>query len=206
MHYDAAYDNGDQLTMGGPLYYKDPLPLSLFLILPFVIGSIAVSAMPGWNYLVIGLGALSAAVFLMASLRGGFFVPKELILFMAFFVWSIFGLFVARVPEIVTERLRTMLQLVIMAMIVSYYARNTRCVNWLFWGILVGVLIVSVGAVMTGEYARAEVVGEDTRVAGFIMNANAFSRAVCYGIAILLYFFRFTRSKILKLIIIGSIY
>lgn len=199
---NSDYYNDESAYQHYELLPKEPLPLSIFLLLPFLVATVAVSAMPGWNYAVIGLGALCAAVFLLASLRDGFFVPTELKLFMAFFVWSIFGLFVARVPELVTERLRTMLQLVIMAMIVSYYARNARCVSWIFMAVLTGVLIITVAAVITGEYNRAEVEGEEARLVGLVMNANAFAIATTYGIAIALFLFRQVRSLVIKGVII----
>ncbi len=184
---------------------KESLPLSIFLLMPFLIGSVTVSAVPGFNHLVVGLGAICAVVFLMASIREGFFVPADLKYFIAFFCWGILGLFAARQPPIVFERLRTVAQLVIMALIVSYYARNTRCVSWLFLAVLAGILVTAASAVITGEFGRAEVESEDARVAGLMMNANFFSRTVVYGIAILLYYFRMVRSKMLKLVIIGGI-
>jgi len=184
---------------------KEALPFSIFLLMPFLIGVVAVSALPGFNYLVIGLGVICAVVFLMASVPEGFFVPAELKYFMAFGCWGILGLFVARSPEAVFIKLRTLTQLVIMALIVSYYARNTRCVSWLFFAVLIGVLIIAVSAVITGEFQMAEVEGEEARLAGITLNANSFAIAVTYGVAILLYYFRMVRSKTLKLLIIGGI-
>lgn len=184
---------------------KEPLPLSIFLVLPFLIGSVAVASLPGYNYLVIGLGILCTAVFLLASVRDGFFVPTELKLFAAFIVLSMLGLFVARVPVIVIERLRTVVQLLVMAMIISYYARNVRCVSWLFLGVLAAVLLIAASAIYTGEYRRSEDEGEAGRVAGLVMNANAFAIAVTYGVATLLFFFRQTRSITIKLLIVVGI-
>lgn len=184
---------------------REVLPLSIFLILPFLIGSVAVSALPGYNYLVIGLGALCVVVFLMASMREGFWVPTEIKCFAAFWVWGLLGLMVSQYPLAVTDRLRTVFQLMIMAMIISYYARNIRCLNLLFLSVLAGVLIVTSGAVITGQYAAAEVEGEAARLSGFVMNANAFAVLVVYGVGIALYFFRLVLSVILKVIIIGGI-
>lgn len=184
---------------------KEPLPLSIFLLMPFLVGAVAVSALPGFNYLVIGFGAICTVVFLMASVRDGFFVPAELKYFIAFFCWGVLGLFMARSPELVFTALRTLTQLVIMALIVSYYARNTRCVSWLFFAVLIGVLVIAVSAVLTGEFKRAELEGEAARLAGITLNANAFAIAVTYGVVILLYYFRMVRSKTLKLLTIGGI-
>lgn len=195
----AYYDLNDTCGL------KEPLPLSIFLVLPFLVGMISVSALQGFNYLVIGLGAVCTAVFLLASIREGFFVPAELKFFMGFFCWSILGVFGAKVPPMVIEKLRTLAQLLVMALIVSYYARNTRCVSWLFWAVLAGVLIISVAAVVTGDFARSEVEGEEARLSGLAMNANSFGISVTYGVAILLYFFRALKSKILKAVIIGAL-
>ena len=184
---------------------KEPLPLSIFLLMPFLIAAVAVAALPGFNYLVIGLGAVCAVVFLMASVRQGFFVPAELKFFIAFGCWGILGLFSAKSPELVFTGIRTLTQLVIMALIVSYYSRNTRCVSWLFFAVLIGVLVISVSAVITGEFQMAEMEGEKARLAGIALNANSFAIAVLEGVAILLYYLRRVWSKTLKLLIIGGI-
>jgi O-antigen ligase len=184
---------------------KEVLPLSIFLLMPFVVGAITVTALPGFSYLVIGLGVICATVFLLASTMEGFFVPAELKYFMAFVCWAVLGLFVAKVPEFVVTGLKTLAQFIIMALFVSYYARNTRCVSWLFFSILIGTLIVAVAAVFTGEFQMAELEGEEARLAGIALNANAFAITVTYGVTMLLYYFRMVRSKILKLLIIGGI-
>lgn len=184
---------------------KEPLPPSIFLLMPFLVGAIAVTALPGFNYLVIGLGAVCAVVFLMASATEGFFVPAELKYFMAFVCWGVLGLFAAKVPEFVVTGLKTLTQFVIMALFVSYYARNTRCVSWLFFAVLMGVLIITVSAVITGEFQRAETEGEAARLAGIALNSNSFAINVVYGVTMLLYQFKMIRSKMLKLLIIGMI-
>ena len=204
MEYPASL-NDDSSPWPYDLPPKETLPLSIFLLMPFLIGVISVSALPGFNYLVVVLGVVCAVVFMLASVREGFFIPAELKFFGVFCLWGAFGLLVAEYPELVFMRLITLAQLLIMALIVSYYARNTRCISWLFFAVLVGVLIVVAAAVMTGDYKRAEFEGEEARLAGLTMNANAFAIAITNGIAILLFFFRQVQSKILKLVIIGGI-
>jgi O-antigen ligase len=202
VEYPASL-NDDSSPWSYDLQPKEPLPLSIFLLMPFLVGAISVSAMPGFNYLVIVLGVVCAVVFMVASVREGFFIPAELKFFGAFCFWGALGLLVARFPELVFTQLKTLAQVLIMALIVSYYARNTRCISWLFFAVLIGVLIVAASAVETGEYKRAEV--EGARLAGLTLNANAFAITITNGIAILLFFFGQVRSKILKLVIIGGI-
>jgi O-antigen ligase len=137
--------------------------------------------------------------------REGFFVPVELKLFAAFCLWGMFGLLVARFSGLLFSRLITLAQLLIMALIISYYSKNSRCISWLFFAVLIGVFILAAAAVVTGDYKRAESEGEIARLGGLTMNSNAFAIAITNGIAILLYFFRQVRSKILKLVIIGGI-
>ncbi|MGA2323119.1 MAG: O-antigen ligase family protein [Sedimentisphaerales bacterium] len=204
MGYPASL-NDDSSPWPYDLPPKEQLPLSIFLLMPFLVGAISVEALPGFNYLVVVLGVVCAVVFMLASVREGFFIPAELKFFGAFCLWGAFGLLVAKSPELVFTRLRTLAQLLIMALIVSYYARNTRCISWLFFAVLIGVLIIAASAVVTGDYKRAEVEGERARLAGLTMNANSFAIVITNGIAILLYFFRQVRSKILKLVIIGGI-
>jgi O-antigen ligase len=185
---------------------KESLPLSIFLLMPFVVGVVVVSALFGFNYLVIGLGVICATVFLMVSVREGFFVPTEIKYFILFAVWSVLGFLIVRYPTIFFERIRTLAQLVVMVVMVSYYAKNIRCVSWLFFSVLVGVCIVAFAAVITGDFQRAEVEGEEARLSGVILNANAFGRAVLYGMIVLLHYFRSTRSVLLKAGIVGLIF
>jgi O-antigen ligase len=204
VEYPASL-NDDLSPWPYDLQPKEALPPSIFLLMPFLIGVISVSELPGFNYLVIVLGVICAVVFVLASVREGFFIPAELKFFGAFFLWGVFGLLVARFPVLVLNRLITLAQLLIMALIISYYARNARCISWLFFAVLIGVLIVAASAVLSGEYKQAEVEGEGARLAGLTMNANIFAIAITNGIAILLFFFGQVRSKMLKLMIIGGI-
>lgn len=184
---------------------KESLPLSIFLLMPFLIGAVAVSSLPGFNYLVVGLGAICAVVFVMASLRGGFFVPAEIKYFILFTVWGILGFLIVEYPVLFFDRVLTLVQVVVMVVIVSYYAKNTRCVFWLLFSVLVGVAIIGVFAVITGDFQRAEVEGEEARLAGLTLNANAFGMAILYGMIVLLHYFRSTRSVLLKAGIVGLI-
>lgn len=204
MEYSASLNNSSS-QWPDELQPKEPLPLSIFLLMPFLVGAVAVQAMPGFNYLVIGLGVICTVVFLLASIIEGFFVPTELKFLIAFACWATLGIFVAKIPEFVITVLRTLAQMVIMALVVSYYARNTRCVSWLFFAVLTGILIIAVSAVITGEFKMAEMEGEEARLAGIALNANAFAIAVTYGVAILLYYFKIARSKTLKLLMMGGV-
>jgi len=204
MVYDVV-DNSDMYVLPLSEKVKEKLPFSIFLLFPFLIGSIAISALPGFNYLVVGFGIVCTIVFLMASLREGFYISGETKCFMAFICWGILGLFFAESWVLASMRLLTLFQIFVMALIVSYYAQNTRCIVWLYGAVLIGILVLALSAVITGEFARSEVDGEGARVSGLILNANAFARAVCYGIAVLLFYFRHFRSWLIRLLMLGGI-
>ena len=204
VEYPASLNDDSSPWPYGP-QPKETLPLSIFLLMPFLVGAVAVSELTGFNYLVVGLGAICVVVFVMASLRGGFFVPAEIKCFILFTVWGMLGFPIVRYPGFFIERVRTLVQVVVMAVIVSYYAKNTRCVFWLLFSVLVGVAIIAVFAVITGDFQRAEVEGEESRLAGLTLNANAFGIAILYGIMVLLHYFRSTRSVLLKAVIAGLI-
>jgi O-antigen ligase len=177
---------------------KEPLPLSIFFAALFVFGAVSVSVLPGFNYLVVGFGVLSAVACLMAALRTGFLLSPELKMYLLFFTWAMLGFIVAKYPYYFFEKIRTLFQFVIMVVVVSFYAKNVRCVSILLAALFIGIMIVGVSAILTGDFQRAEISEEDARAAGFVMNANTFAIVITYGLMVLLYYFRAFRSWLIK--------
>ena len=171
-------------------------PFAVILLAPFIIAAVSVAALPGANYIVVGIGVICAISYLMASIRGGFIFPKEVLLFWAFILWSMLGMFNVKVPFLFFSRLFTVFKFSVMIVIIAHYAKNVRTVNILLSSVLVAALIIAVSAYMSGEYTRAEVFEE--RAAGIVINANVFALTLIFATTVLLYFFRTWRSWIMK--------
>ncbi len=175
--------------------------LSLFMIflIPFIIGAVSIAALPGANYVVVGIGAVCAAGFAIGSLRGNIVFPPETWLFSGFLMWSSLGFIVARVLSMVATTIFTLLQLYVMVIIIIHFCTSTKAARYLLLAVLTGCFIVGLSAYLSGEYRRvAEVAFE--QASGFALNANAFSMILVYASAIVLYFFKTSKTLILKVI------
>lgn len=173
----------------------------ILLLLPFIIGSISVAALPVANRVVVAMGAICVASYLIGALRSGFSMPKELIFLAAFIIWSLTGSFVAIAQQLLMEKIITLIQIFIMVVIIAHYTNSTKAVSFMFWGTLIGAAIVAASAVLTGEYQSAGASVE--RAAGIAMNSNAFAMTLVYATIALLYFFKTWKLKILKLSVFG---
>jgi O-antigen ligase len=182
---------------------KERVSLFMIFLIPFIIGAVSITALPGANYVVVGMGVICAAGFAIGSLRGNIVFPPEALLFSGFLVWSGLGLFVAQVHLLVIGRMFTLFQLYVMTLIIFHFCTSTKTARYLLLAVLTGCFIVGLSAYLSGEYERAEVEGE--RAAGFALNANAFSMTLVYASAILFYFFKTWKSWILKAILAVSL-
>ena len=184
----------------------EKIPPSIIFPMLFIAGAISVSELPGYNFIVQGVGALAFLSFVMGAVRTGFKWSGELTFFLLFYIWGILTKFVVIQPFFYNERVRTLIQLLLAVWMLSNYVKNTRCANKLLFSVFCGVFIISFAAVLTGDYARAEdIEGESTRLAGLTLNSNLFSITIVYGVMILLNMFSRVKKLFTKLIIISMI-
>ncbi|MHC4159108.1 MAG: O-antigen ligase family protein [Planctomycetota bacterium] len=195
--FDYKYDNDSY----PPLDYvgSDDRSISFFIIflIPFIVGAISVFGIRGLNFVVIGLGTVCAAAYLIATIRGRIAFPKELLLFAAFFCWGFCGIFIAEAPILFFARLRTLFQFLVMVAVITGSVRNLRTTRILLLTVLLGCLIVAASAYVSGEYTRAEIF-KGERVTGLGLNANVFAMTLVYAAVVILYFFKTWKSLILK--------
>lgn len=181
------------------------VPFSIFFIMLFITGAVSVSLLPGFNLLVIGLGFIAAVMFLIASIRQGFQIAPEVICYVLFLIWALLGFMVVLYPHLFVTRMVTLFQFVIMVVVIAHYAQNARSCNRLLLAVLIGIGIISLGSVVTGDFRRA--VAEGQQLEGELsMNANTFGISVTLGMVILLYFFRVVRSLLVKVGILAVLF
>lgn len=203
MNQYVSIDYYDEFQM--PFVSDDDRRVSAFIIflMPFIIAAISVTAIPGLNYVVVGLGVICSTAYLMAAIRGTFVLPKEVMFFLAFVVWSSFGIFVAKVPFLHYQKLFTFFQFLVMITIVAHYSNNVKMIRILLFSVLIGVAIVGTASVITGQYQQAALGGDIYRTTSLGMNANEFAMTMTYATAILLYLFETWKSWIMKAVAVG---
>lgn len=204
-NYDTnEYYTEEQLQQ--PYESPQPVPLSIVFPLLFVFGAISVATLHGFNYAVIGLGVLTVIVFIMSSINDGFKIAPELKYFAGFILWGALGIFMVEYLALYISKLRTLIQLFVMVLLLSYYAKNVRSTKWLLISVLLGIAIISIAAIYSGDFARAEIDGEQARLGGITGNSNAFSIAIAYATLIVLYLFRTTRSLVVKVAMVALLF
>lgn len=191
-HYDEIEDIADQW-----LPEDRRIPVFVLMLIPFMIGAIAVSGLTQFNNIVKGYGIICAAAFAIGTIRG-FVLPGEMKLLGGYLLWSLMGIFTAQSQFLFWEKFLTLFQIFIMALIFSNYAVNTRTTRLLLGAFFIGSLIVAVSGYVSGEYQNTAVDSVE-RVAGLQLNANGFAHLLVLGAAVLLYFFRTARSIVIKI-------
>ncbi len=173
--------------------------LSFFAILvgAFIFAAVTVSAMPGWNYLVKGWGAVLAAGYLIYLLRARGRIGPEVVLFLAWVTWSLTGIFVARSAEVFAITWTTIFQIWVLSAILVGYTDSRPKLSFNLGAFLLGALVVGAYSYMTGDYQRAVVTGE--RVTGLAVNANSFGWVMLLAVIAMAYFWMLpTRLSWLK--------
>jgi len=190
-----------------PLISDEGGRVSVFIIflVPFIITAISVTYVRGLNYVVVGLGVICSIAYLVASIRGTFVLPKEVMFFLALVVWSCFGIFVAKAPSLHYQGLFTFFQFLVMITIIAHYSNNVKMIRILLFSVVIGAAIVGTECVITGEYQRAEYGPDIERARAMAMNANVFAIMLVYTAMILFYFLDTWKSWIMKAAAIGMI-
>jgi O-antigen ligase len=199
-----AFQNSGELGAG---YYpregyflgneEQRLPLfTVFFVAPLIVSSVSVAALYGFNYLVICFGIVSSVAYLVANIRQGFRIPKEIILFVLFILWSSSGFFIADYLRFYLEEYFTLIKFLVLILIITHYARSRSSAEVMLTALFLGGVIVAGSAYFTGQYNRAQAVND--RIAGTTLNANSFALTLVYCSLVLLYFFRAWKSVILK--------
>lgn len=196
-YYDniQSFNYEAQMGLNKAIYGRISMFVVCLLSL-FVISAVSVTAISGFNYLVIGIGVICCVGYLMTMSGRGQNFPPELILFGMFFIWSLSGVFVGLVPSLVLERLRTLFQFVVMILILTHFSNNLKNTRFILVCFLMGIAIVAASALITGQYKEATY-GE-RQAAGLALNANAFALALVYSEIVLLYFLKTWKSLLLK--------
>ncbi|MGD0596385.1 MAG: O-antigen ligase family protein [Sedimentisphaerales bacterium] len=175
---------------------NDRIPGSIGFVFILLALAVSVASLPGFNYLVDVWGVLTMIVFIIASFLGGIKFAPEFFVFIIFILWGMIASVSAQYMELVITALFTLAQISMLILLLVNYSQNTKSVIVLLIAVLIGCGIVGVSGVLSGEYQRAEFVGE--RAAGITLNANSFAITLLMASAICLFFFRIWKSIFIK--------
>ena len=146
------------------------------------------------------LGAVVSIAFLLSLARSPLTITKETLCLIGFFIWSLVSTLFCEIPGFAAITLRTQFLILVMVIIISHCANRIQNIVTMFMSALLGIAVVAISAVATGEYQRAEYTTD--RAAGLALNANTFALALLFGIAILLYLFRVWRNLLSRAFIV----
>jgi len=168
------------------------------LLALFILGAVTVSVLPGWNYVVKGLGVFLALAYLIETLRGRTHIAPEAVLYLAWLTWSLTGVFEHPSTELFFYVWTTCFQIWVLLVIVSGFTDGRKALSLNFAVFLLAAFILGAHSYATGEYQAAEA-GTGVRLEGWARDPNAFGWIMLLATVALAYFWMLpTRAKWLK--------
>lgn len=165
-------------------------PVVKVLMSLFIIGVVAVSEQPIWNWVVKGIGVMMAIAYLMNIWRTKMRVLPEAILYMCFIGWSLAALPVVRSPTVYWIKFQTIVMVCILLTVVSGLTTSRRTLTLMVTSFLIGAFILASMAFLSGgfvresgtygSYADATETQSHTRLS-WGMNPNGFGRMMVMG-------------------------
>lgn len=169
---------------------------------PFIIGAVAVTALPGWNLAVKAIGIVLAIAFLISILRARMRVAPEPVLHFTWVAWCLVGVFVMVSSLVFWEAWITVIQISAMFLIMSCYSVSRKTFTFSMLMFFLGFVILAASGYVSGEYERSEDVG--TRLASLSLNSNVFAWVMVLSLVMLAYFWmQKTRLAWLKYTALG---
>ena len=176
---------------------RERFPVVTLFSAIFIIATVTVVRVGWGNYVVKTLGGLLAFAFLLYLFRGRATLSAEMGFYLAWVTWGLTGVFVAKYVALFWNDWQTLPQIWLMIVIIGGLTHSRKALSVHLLAFLLGVAVVGGYSWVTGEYQRAEVVGE--RVTGLAVNANSFGWIMLLGTVTMAYFWMLpTRQRLLK--------
>ena len=167
---------------------RDRVTIFWILLGFFIVGAATVSPLDVWNYIVKGIGFVLAFGYLIEMIRGRTHVATETILFVAWLTWCLTGAFEQASSFLFREAWLTSFQIWVLLVIVAGFTDSRRALSLNLVAFLLAAIILGVYSYATGEYHAAETRGENARLEGLTLNANAFGWIMLLAVVALAYF------------------
>lgn len=183
------------------------VPGNLFewLLLPFIVGLLTLSHLPGFSKIMVvygfGFGALYVLNILYFKKRPN--IPPEVILYLLWIAWSLTGMINAPDRSVYWQGLTTLLQMAVMIIVIAGITATYRNLNVVLAAILIGGLIVALSGFVSGEFQLASELESKSRATGLTNNANSFAYSLLFIIFSSVYFFRHNRGLLKQFVLAG---
>lgn len=161
-----------------------------WLLSVFIIGSLTLSYIEGLSKIIILYGILFSGLFLIYFLyhRISIKVPPEIIIYFVWIVWSLGGMKNIIDESLYFHQLKTIIQIGIMIFLVSTIIAMRRNISVVILAMAVGVTILSINSIYTGEFQIATEIDSSTRAGSLIGNSNEFAYCLLFLLFAMFYF------------------
>jgi len=174
---------------------RKPFFLVSIMVFMFVVGAVAFSRVPGVFVISKVLGAILAVFFLVDSIRAGFALSAEVVLYVVWLVWCLAGLFSGAIPRVFLTYWTSAFQIWVLMLIISNFTMRRGGVSLVLLAFLIAVAISGTASVLSGSFASGT---PEERLTGLSRNANGFGRLMVYATFCMMYFWMLpTRSPML---------
>jgi O-antigen ligase len=174
------------------------------LLIPFIVGLLTISYFEGLSKIMILYGFVLAGAFSIYFLYHRLRLQPEVIVYFAWVLWSLSGVFVAIDKDLYLEKLLTVIQVSALIFLVSGIVSLKRNISVFMLTIVIGGLIVLLSSFYTGEFLDVAQSETGERAAGFVQNANGFAYNLLFVVYAVFYFWD-RKSSLLWRILLTSI-
>jgi len=179
-------------------------PIAVFVGL-FILGSVTVAPLAGWNYIVKGMGVVLVIAYGLYAFRTRQRVGGEVWLYLAWAVWAGLGVLFAEYTKLWWTRWQTLPQIWMLLLVISGFTANRRTLSFNLAMFILGALIVGFSSVASGEYQRAVQEGV-AQTAGLALNSNEFAYIMLLCTAAVAYFWmRPRRGAAFRLLVLAPV-
>ena len=175
------------------IYLKD---IIIWLLLPLVIGFLTLSFIPGWSNIMIVFGLAYVVIYFVYSLYMEHKIQPEVIIFFAWIVWSLSGVFFALDMDIYIEMLIRVVQMGALIFVVAGIISVKKDLAIVFAGFAIGGIILALISYASGEFQMSSNIEAETQAASIVENANVYAYHLLFVIISLFYFIDLVSSKV----------
>jgi O-antigen ligase len=181
------------------IYIKD---IIIWLLFPLIIGLLTLSFIPGWSNVMIVWGIVYVVIYLVYSMYMEYKIQPEVIIFFAWIVWSLTGMFFARDMDIYLSMLIRVAQMGALIFVVAGIISVKKDLSILFAGFAIGGIILALISFLSGEFLLVSNVEAELQAASIAENANVYAYHLLFVIISLLYFLDRVSSNTWRLLFV----
>lgn len=190
--------NTTQLSLSKITRNKYILALNILMIAT-IIGMIILNLFEGLNEITRIIGMILVICYLFYLLKSKSYIPKEILLYLTFVLFTVPGYFVATDKIGWFGYFKLIFQIGGMMLAVAGITKILKNPLPAFYATIVGNLFIFLQTVISGELFRIQYFylyyGETNRVIGWTNNPNGFSFGLLYALMLLMWFWKSDNLK-----------